>query len=128
VGSLRHGTPETTRVLAQKGYQLATPHGSVLVSRLAAERFALALFPGQVERSVLAAVRNERTPAFRGQSRLCWIVSIVPPSGTGFVPPANPWLDGMSAQQGEIAHVRYFLVFVDARTGAFVLASSADTA
>ncbi|HEX6507905.1 MAG TPA: hypothetical protein VF221_09760 [Chloroflexota bacterium] len=127
-GSFRQNSPETVGVLAEKGYHLAAPHESALVSKRAAERVALALFPGQVQRSVLATVRNERTPAFRGQNRLCWIVSVVPPNETDVVPPADPWLDTMSARRGGIAHVQYFLVFVDARTGAFVLASSADAA
>lgn len=127
-GTFQHGTSETARVLAAKGYQLTTPQGNVTVSRQAAVRLALALFPGQVQGSELAAVRNKRTPAFRGQNRLCWIVSIVPASGTGLVTSADPWLDGTSAKRGEMARVRYFLVFVDARTGAFVLASGADTA
>jgi hypothetical protein len=76
----------------------------------------------------LARVINERTPAFGPGGRLCWMISIVPPDGPLLTQPGNTWLDAASAQGRALPRTGYLVVFVDAKRGTFVLASSADSA
>jgi hypothetical protein len=117
----------TQLALARKGYTVIPTHAHVLVGPQAARQVALAFFSGRVSAVTLARVENIRTPAFGNQGRLCWLVSIVPPGSPLVAPPGNTWLDA-AAPSSALSPTGYIVVFVDAKRGNFVLASSADSA
>jgi hypothetical protein len=99
----------SAQTLAAGGITLSNPTVSATVNKAAAVGVAQNQFPGaQVREAVLAQVRDDhQAPPL---DRLCWIVSLVPPAGVGSVGPSGNTSSPAS----------YLLVFIDARTGAFV--------
>lgn len=102
--------------LADVGIRLQPPTSSAVVSQEAAERAAVRAMPGTTAReTVLADFSDTRTvPVI---STLAWAVSLTVPPGSrppsAGPPPGHP---GMEPS--------YLVVFIDARTGAFIMATS----
>jgi hypothetical protein len=124
----RGSPPSVQMALAKKGYTLLFSRAPAPIGRNVAKQIALAFFPGRVSGVRLARVLNGRAPAFGPGGRLCWMISIVPPDGPLLTQPGNTWLDAASAQGRALPRTGYLVVFVDAKRGTFVLASSADSA
>jgi hypothetical protein len=106
----------SSAALAHVGIRLQPPTGSAVVSQEAAERTATQAAPGRaVRESVLADFSN--THAVPAISTLAWAVSLTVPPGSQMAsagpPPGYP---GMEPS--------YLVVFIDARTGAFIMATS----
>lgn len=107
-------TSVSPRALTERGISLDTPAQAATVSRDAAVRVALWFQArSEIRDAVVAQVRAAGLPEING--RTCWVVSIMPPGGIWSVigEPGAPRLPQ-----------KYLLVFVDARTGAFLLATS----
>src|SRR5215470_2697 len=101
--------------LANVGIELKTPTSSAKVSEDAAQQAAVRQIPGSaVRETVLADFSNtHRVPAI---STLAWVVSLTVPSG--FRMSSGPF-PGRSHQKPS-----YLVVFIDARTGDFIQATS----
>lgn len=120
-GPPRPSTPALNSVsaatLAEAGIQLRAPTTSAVISQAAAQQTALLAFPGTstVRETVLADLSDtHHVPAINA---LVWAVSLTVPSGyrpaSAGPPPGHP---GMK--------VSYLVVFIDAMTGKFVMATS----
>lgn len=102
--------------LAQSGIRLQAPTGRATVSKSAAQRTALRTFPGitAVRNAVLADFANtHRVPPVHA---LSWAFSLAIPPGyrvaaNGGAPPGN-----------RTAKLSYLVVFINAKTGAFIQA------
>lgn len=108
-------TAVSAQTLASGGITLSTPTTTAAVSQSAAIQAAQTQFPGaQVHQAVLAQVQDShQVPAL---DRLCWAVSLVPPAGTESVgPPGSTPLPAS-----------YFVLFIDAQTGAFVFGTAGN--
>jgi hypothetical protein len=105
--------------LGASGWQLTQPGllETPSISATAARSTVLQEFPGaQLRETVLAHVHNDNlVPAL---DRLVWVASIVPQGGIQSSGPI-----GSAPMQGT-----YFLVFIDAATGRFVMATSGGEA
>src|SRR6266700_6145446 len=106
----------SSAALADAGIRLQPPTSSAVVSQEAAERAAVHAMPGRtVRETVLADFSDTHTvPAI---NTLAWAVSLTVPPGSwppsAGPPPGHP---GMEPS--------YLVVFIDARTGAFIMATS----
>lgn len=106
----------SSAALADAGIRLQPPTSSAAVSQEAAERAAVRAMPGRtVRETVLADFSDIHTvPAI---NTLAWAVSLRVPPGSRppsvGPPPGHP---GMEPS--------YLVVFIDARTGAFIMATS----
>jgi hypothetical protein len=120
-GPLRPPTPLLNSVsaatLAEAGIQLRAPTTSAVISQAAAQQTALQAFPGTstVRETVLADFSDtDHVPAINA---LAWAISLTVPSGykpaSAGPPPGHP---GM--------RVSYLVVFIDATTGKFIMATS----
>jgi hypothetical protein len=120
-GQLRPSKPVLNSVsastLAEAGIQLRAPSGSAAIRQATAQQTALQAFPGTstVRETVLADLSNtHHVPAI---NTLVWAVSLTVPSGfcpaSAGPPPGNR---GM--------RVSYLVVFIDAATGEFIMATS----
>lgn len=105
----------SAQTLAAEGIALMSPSTSATVTESAAIETAESQFPGAQDReAVLAQVRDDhQVPAL---DRLCWVVSLVPPVGTESIGPP-----GSTPQPAS-----YFVVFIDAQTGAFVFGTAGN--
>jgi hypothetical protein len=96
---------------------LQPPRSSAVVSQEEAERAAVRATPGRaVRETVLADFRNSHAvPAI---STLAWAVSMTVPPGSPMASagpfPGNPGMEVAAS---------YLVVFIDARTGAFLMAT-----
>lgn len=106
----------SSAALADAGIRLQPPTGSAVVSQEAAERAAVRAMPGRTVRETVLADFSD-THAVPAISMLAWAVSLTVPPGSrppsAGPPPGHP---GMEPS--------YLVVFVDARTGAFIMATS----
>jgi hypothetical protein len=106
----------SSAALAHAGIRLQPPTSSAVVSQEAAERAAVRAMPGRtVRETALADFGDIHTvPAI---STLAWAVSLtVPP---GFRPPSGGPFPGSPGMEPS-----YLVVFIDARTGVFIMATS----
>lgn len=106
-------TAVSAGTLAGEGITLSNPTASATVGQSTAVQTAQAQLPGsQVDQVVLAQVQDShQNPRV---DRLCWVVSLSPsgaPHSSG--PPGSAALAA-----------GYFVVFVDAQTGAFLFGTS----
>jgi hypothetical protein len=93
------------------GIRLKPPTSSALVSREAAERAALRSMPGRVVREAILAdfTDSHAVPAI---DALAWVVALtVPSQALGGPPPGHPMKP------------LFMVVFIDAGTGAFIMAA-----
>ena len=111
----------SSAALAIAGIRLQPPTSSAVVSQEAAERAAVRAMPGTtVRETVLADLSDTHTvPAI---DTLAWAVSLTVPPGSrppsAGPPPRHP---GMKPSYPVVF---YLVVFIDARTGAFIMATS----
>jgi hypothetical protein len=106
----------SSAALAHVGIRLQPPASSAVVSQEAAERTAVRAVPGSaVRESVLADFSN--THAVPAISTLAWAVSLTVPPGS-----RRPWAGPFPGSRG--MEPSYLVVFIDARTGAFIMATS----
>lgn len=106
----------TSTALASSGIRLQPPTSTAVVSQEAAERAAVRAMPGRtVHETVLADFSN--THAVPPINTLAWAISLTVPPGSRMTsagpPPGHPEIERT-----------YLVVFIDARTGAFIMASS----
>jgi hypothetical protein len=107
----------SSAALAGAGIRLQPPTSFAVVSQEAAERAAVRAMPGRtVRETVLADFSDTHTvPAI---NTLAWAVSLtVPPPGS-----RPPSADQRLGHRG--MEPSYLVVFIDARTGAFIMATS----
>jgi hypothetical protein len=106
----------SSAALAHAGIRLQPPTSSAVVSHEAAERAAVRAMPGRtVRETVLADFSDTHTvPAI---STLAWAVSLTVPPGS-----RPPWAGPFPGSPG--MEPSYLVVFIDARTGAFIMATS----
>jgi hypothetical protein len=108
--------PVTAAALAWAGIQLQTPADPAVISQDAAQRAALAAMPASAVRETALAdfTDTHRVPAV---STLARAVSLTVPSGTH---PASARPRPGNRRPGP----SFLVVFIDARTGAFIQATS----
>ena len=107
----------SSAALAHTGIRLQPPTSSAVVSQEAAERAAVRAAPGRtVRETVLADFSN--TPAAPPIDTLAWAVSMTVPPGFPMAS-AGPF-PGHPGMEPELS---YLIVFIDARTGAFIMAT-----
>jgi hypothetical protein len=106
--------------LSEAGIVLTTPTTQPAVTPADARSAALAQYPKSAIRATTLAVATN-TQLVPKTTRLCWIVSIVPPGGIqlpgGAVNPGHP-------SSRAPLRATYFLVFIDANSGLFLYAES----
>jgi len=101
--------------LARAGIRLQAPTKPAAVSQDAAQRAALQAMPGSAVRETVLADFSDthHVPAI---STLAWAISLT--DASGFRPhPAGP------ARGGAVVKPSYLVVFIDAGTGEFVMAT-----
>ncbi len=106
----------SSTALARTGIRLQPPTSSAVVSREAAERAAVQAVPGRtIQETVLADFSN--THAVPPINTLVWAISLTVPPGSRMTsagpPPGHPEIERT-----------YQVVFIDARTGTFIMATS----
>ena len=97
--------------LADMGIRLQPPTSSALMSREAAEQAAMRSMPGRAVREAVLAnfTDSHAVPAI---DTLAWVVALtVPSQALGGPPPGHP------------VEPLFMVVFIDARTGAFIMAA-----
>lgn len=102
--------------LARAGIRLQAPTGRATVSKSAAQRAALRSFPGitAVRNAVLADFANtHRVPPAHA---LAWAFSLAIPPGYRAAP------NGGAPTDNGTAKISYLVVFINAKTGAFIQA------
>ena len=106
----------SSAALADAGIRLQPPTSSAVMSQEAAERAAVRAMPGRTVRETMLADFSD-THTVPAISTLAWAVSLTVPPGSrppsAGPPPGHP---GMAPS--------YLVVFIDARTGAFIMATS----
>jgi hypothetical protein len=106
----------SSTALAHTGIRLQPPTSSAVVSQEEAERAAMRKMPGRTVRETVLADLSD-THAVPAINTLAWAVSLTVPPGSrapsAGPPPGHP---GMEPS--------YLVVFIDARTGAFIMATS----
>lgn len=106
----------SSAALADAGIRLQPPASSAVVSQEAAERAAVRAMPGRTVRETVLADFSD-THAVPAISTLAWAVSLtVPPGSRPSSAGPPPGHRGMEPS--------YLVVFIDARTGAFIMATS----
>ena len=106
----------SSAALADAGIRLRPPMSSAVVGQEAAERAAVRAMPGRtVCETVLADFSD--THAVPAISTLAWAVSLTVPRGSR--PPSAGPPPGHRGMEPS-----YLVVFIDARTGAFIMATS----
>src|SRR5260370_1516302 len=105
----------SSAALAHAGIRLQPPTSSAVVSQEAAERAAVRAMPGRtVRETVLADFSDIHTvPAI---NTLAWAVSLT-------VPPGSPPPSGGPFPGSPGTEPSYLVVFIDARTGGFIMAT-----
>lgn len=105
----------SSAALAHAGIRLQPPASSAVVSQEAAERAAVRAMPGRTVRETVLADFSDihAVPAI---NTLAWAVSLTVPPGS------RPWAGPFPGSPG--MEPSYLVVFIDARTGAFIMATS----
>jgi hypothetical protein len=106
----------SSAALAHAGIRLQPPTSSAVVSQEAAERAAVRAMPGRTVRETVLAEFSDihAVPAI---NTLAWAVSLTVPPGS-----RRPWAGPFPGSPG--MEPSYLVVFIDARTGAFIMATS----
>ncbi len=105
----------SSTALAHTGIRLQPPTSSAVVSQEAAERAAVRAMPGRAVRETVLAdfSKTDTVPAI---DTLAWAVSMTVPPGSRMASagpfPGHPGME-----------MSYLVVFIDARTGAFIMAT-----
>lgn len=100
----------SAQTLTTAGYSLLPPNRAPLVNEQAAVHTVQRMFLGvQIQEVLLASVRNDGIGNLGGSDHLVWVMSLMPSGGVWY-------------EAGDIIHVRFFLGFVDALTGKFLVA------
>jgi hypothetical protein len=106
----------SSAALAHAGIRLQPPTSSAVVSQEAAERAAVRAMPGRTVRETVLADFSDihAVPAI---NTLAWAVSLTVPPGSR--PPSAGPFPGHRGMEPS-----YLVVFIDARTGVFIMATS----
>jgi hypothetical protein len=106
----------SSAALAHAGIRLQPPTSSAVVLQEAAERAAVRAMPGRTVRETVLADFSD-TYAAPAINTLAWAVSLTVPPGS-----RRPWAGPFPGSPG--MEPSYLVVFIDARTGAFIMATS----
>jgi hypothetical protein len=106
----------SSAALAHAGIRLQPPTSSAVVSQEAAERAAVRAMPGRTVRETVLADFSD-THAVPAINTLAWAVSLTVLPGS-----RPPWAGPFPGSPG--MEPSYLVVFIDARTGAFIMATS----
>lgn len=104
----------SSAALARKGIRLQPPTSSAVASQEAAERAAVRAMPGSTVRETVLADFSD-THVVPAINTLAWAASLTAPPG---------WMASAGPPPGHPVEVSHLVVFIDARTGVFIMATS----
>ena len=103
--------------LGAGGWALQSPNGTPTITASAAEQTASTLFEMPAKEAVLASVAQTQHPP-----KLCWVVSLDTTGQIFAVSGQGPTRPG-STPTSAAGPLHYFVVYIDAETGAFYAAT-----